>query len=75
MLLEQLKTIVGEGGWRDDPADLEPHLTEWRDRLRGTTPLMVSPASTEEVAAVISACRDAGTAPAYPVRYPAPVSR
>jgi FAD/FMN-containing dehydrogenase len=62
MLTDTLKHIVGDGGWTDDPHDLEPHLTEWRDTWYGNTPLMVSPRSTAEVAAVVSACREAGTA-------------
>ncbi len=62
MLLERLKTIVGPGGWSDDPDELRPHLTEWRDVYHGQTPLMVSPASTEQVAAVVRACAEEGTA-------------
>jgi FAD/FMN-containing dehydrogenase len=62
MLTESLKEIVGEGGWTTDPVELEPHLTEWRDRWRGETLIMVSPASTRQVAAIVSACRDAGVA-------------
>lgn len=61
MLLDRLKSIVGPGGWTDDPEALQPHLTEWRDRYVGRTPLMVSPASTEEVSAVVQACAGTGT--------------
>ncbi|HEX2138181.1 MAG TPA: FAD-binding oxidoreductase [Woeseiaceae bacterium] len=61
MLLERLKSIVGPDGWTDDPATLQPHLTEWRDRYVGSTPLMVSPANTEEVSAVVKACAETGT--------------
>jgi FAD/FMN-containing dehydrogenase len=61
VLLERLKAIVGRDGWTDDPATLQPHLTEWRDRYVGHTPLMVSPASTEEVSAVVQACAETGT--------------
>jgi FAD/FMN-containing dehydrogenase len=60
-LLDTLKGIVGDGGWVSDAEALRPHLTEWRDRYRGETPIMVSPASTEQVAAVVRACADAGT--------------
>ncbi len=61
MLLERLKSIVGPAGWTDDPDALRPHLTEWRDRYVGHTPLMVAPASTAEVSAVVQACAEAGT--------------
>lgn len=62
MLTENLKEIVGERGWTTDPVDLEPHLTEWRDRWRGEALIMISPNTTEQVAAVVSACRDARVA-------------
>ena len=61
-LLESLKAIVGPSGWTSDQAALVPHLTEWRDRYHGKTPLMVSPDSTAQVAAVVKACADAGVA-------------
>ena len=61
-LIDRLKDIVGPNGWQADPDRLEPHLTEWRGTYRGRTPIMVMPGSTGEVAAVVSACREAGTA-------------
>ena len=36
-LLERLKAIVGPGGWKSDPTELEPHLTEWRGVYTGRT--------------------------------------
>ncbi|MBJ89558.1 MAG: hydroxyacid dehydrogenase [Woeseia sp.] len=62
MLIEQLKTIVGSDSWTTDPEVLAPHLSEWRDLWRGKTLIMVSPNSTDEVAALVSACRAANTA-------------
>ena len=53
---EALKAIVGPDGWTSDPAALEPHLHEWRGTWQGRTPLMLSPASTDEVAALVRAC-------------------
>ena len=61
-LLDELKAIVGVRGWVDDETDLEPHLTEWRGVYVGRTPLLVAPASTEEVSAAVSACHAAGVA-------------
>jgi FAD/FMN-containing dehydrogenase len=62
MLIDTLKEIVGPSGWKDDPDELAPHLTEWRDIWRGETLLLVAPASTAEVADVVAACRQASTA-------------
>lgn len=61
-LIATLKSIVGDSGWVTDEATLEPHLTEWRGTWRGRTPIMVMPATTEEVAAVVTACAASGTA-------------
>jgi len=60
MLADDLKAIVGPRGWSTDAAVLEPHLTEWREIVRGRTLIMVAPASTAEVAAVVRACGTAG---------------
>jgi FAD/FMN-containing dehydrogenase len=61
VLIEELKTIVGDGGWTTDSADLELHVTERRGAVRGKTLIMVSPSSTSQVAAIVKACADAGT--------------
>jgi FAD/FMN-containing dehydrogenase len=36
-----------------DPADLEPWLTDWRGRFHGKAEAILSPSSTEEVAAIV----------------------
>ncbi len=61
-LLDQLKAIVGPAGWTSDPIALQPNLTEWRGVVTGKTPLMVAPASTDEVSRVVRACADAHVA-------------
>ena len=55
-VLDRIKAAVGPKGWSDDPAVLEPQLIDWRRRYRGRTPLLVRPASTAEVAAVVRLC-------------------
>ena len=62
MLIEKLKDIVGPRGWATDADDLEAHLTEERGVVRGSTLIMVSPSSTDEVAAIVRACAAAGVA-------------
>ncbi|HLI67111.1 MAG TPA: FAD-binding oxidoreductase [Caulobacteraceae bacterium] len=61
-VLSRLKAVLGEGGWSTDPERLAPKLVEWRDRWSGTTPLLVLPKSTAEVAAVVGLCAEAGVA-------------
>lgn len=62
MLLEALKDIVGPGGWITDPTDLEPYLSEPRGLVTGRALVVLSPESTEQVSAIVSACAQAGTA-------------
>ncbi len=54
--LERIKEIVGRQGWVADPRDVEPYLVEARRLYRGATRLVVRPASTAEVAAVVQVC-------------------
>ncbi len=54
--LDALKAIVGSDGWVSDPAALEPHLTEWRGKARGRTPVMLLPRTTSIVAEVLAYC-------------------
>ena len=61
-VLSRLKAVLGEGGWSQDPDRLAPKLVEWRDRWSGTTPLLVLPRSTAEVAAIVGVCAESGTA-------------
>ena len=61
-VIDRLKTALGAGGWSQDPERLAPKLTEWRDRWTGTTPLLVLPRTTAQVAAVVTICAGAGVA-------------
>ena len=61
-VLDRLKAAVGEGGWSDDPDRVAPKLREWRDRWTGTTPLLLLPRSTQEVAAAVRVCAETGVA-------------
>jgi FAD/FMN-containing dehydrogenase len=54
--LAEIKAAVGPKGWTDDPAELAPHLIDERRLYRGKTPLLVRPAATAEVAAVMAIC-------------------
>jgi FAD/FMN-containing dehydrogenase len=54
--LDRLKAIVGPAGFSTDPDELAPHLVEWRNRFTGKTPLLLKPASTQEVADIVRVC-------------------
>jgi FAD/FMN-containing dehydrogenase len=57
-VLAALKAAAGNGGWTEDPSDIAPWLTEWRNRWSGNTPLMLTPRSTEEVARLVTICAE-----------------
>ncbi len=61
-LFEKLAARLGPKGYAIDAATLAPHLVEWRGRLKGATPFMAMPASTEEAADVVRLCAAAGAA-------------
>jgi FAD/FMN-containing dehydrogenase len=53
------KEAVGPRGWVSEPAEEEPYLVEARRLYHGATRLVVRPASTAEVAAVVRICAEA----------------
>ena len=57
--IERIKAAVGPRGWIADPHDQEPYLVEARGLYSGATRLVVRPASTAEVAAVVRICAKA----------------
>ncbi len=62
IFLDQLKRIVGPKGWTTDAAGLEPHIIETRGLWRGNCDIVIRPASTDEVAKVMTLCHEAGVA-------------
>ena len=59
-LFAKLAAVLGPKGYATDDATLAPHLVEWRDRIKGQTPFLAMPASTQEVADVVRLCAAAG---------------
>jgi FAD/FMN-containing dehydrogenase len=64
-LVSRLAALVGDSGLVTDPGEIEPYLTDWRGFYHGKAVVIVRPKSTEEVAAVMRACAQAG-APVVP---------
>ncbi len=60
--LDAVKDAVGPKGWTTEPDRLKAHVTERRGLWHGNCDMVVSPASTEEVAKVVTLCNDAGIA-------------
>jgi FAD/FMN-containing dehydrogenase len=58
---ERLKQAVGPKGFTEDPAELAPHLHEWRSKFNGRAQLMLKPATTAEVSAILAICHETQT--------------
>ena len=52
----ELQSIVGPNGYLADPSDLTGYLTEWRGLYTGTTPFVLLPSTTGQVAAILRLC-------------------
>lgn len=59
-LLDDLTRIVGVAHVLTDPAMISGYVTDWTGRWQAPTAAVVRPGNTEEVAAVVRACADAG---------------
>jgi len=59
---ERLTAAVGPNGYLDAAADTEAFAIDARELYHGRTPLVLRPGSTEDVAAVMRLCHEAGVA-------------
>ena len=55
-VLDRIAAAVGSGGVITDPTDMAPYLVDERGRYQGKSQMIVRPASTDEVAAVLRIC-------------------
>ena len=58
--ITELKSIVGDGGYLDDPSDIAPWCRSWRGYYAGDVPLVLRPATTQELSRLVKACAAAG---------------
>jgi len=59
-LIEELKSAAGASGWLEDDADKAPYLNDERDLYHGAAPLVLRPATTEQVSRIVKLCNEAG---------------
>jgi FAD/FMN-containing dehydrogenase len=59
-LLDAIRAVVGERGLLTDPSDTAGACEDWRRLYKGRTSAVIRPANTEEVAAVVRLCAEAG---------------
>lgn len=61
-LLSRLEELLGPKGFTRDADAMRPWLTDWRGKYHGAAAAMLSPANTEQVAAVVRLASAADTA-------------
>jgi FAD/FMN-containing dehydrogenase len=53
-LIAEAEQRLGPKGVITDPKEIEPWISDWRGRVHGAAPAIIAPASTEEVAEIVS---------------------
>ena len=61
-LIETVRQRFGEKAVTTDPETIAPWLSDWRGRYRGSAPAMLTPASRDEVAAMVALAAEARVA-------------
>ncbi len=61
-LVEQMKSIVGPGGFLEGAADTDAYCKSWRDDFCGAVPIVLRPKSAADVARIVKLCAETGTA-------------
>ena len=61
-VIDRLRSAVGPAGIIEDATDIAPYCKSWRDDWQGAVPPVLRPKSTEEVAAIVRICAEAGVA-------------
>src|SRR5689334_8131394 len=57
----RLKQVAGEKGFSEDLAEIAPYLEEWRGKYDGHTALLLKPATTAQVSAILAICDETRT--------------
>lgn len=59
-MTNQIKALLGPGGFIDNPTEMATYLRPWRGEAFGKAALIALPKTTEQVAAVMKHCYDEG---------------
>lgn len=57
-LLSRLADLLGPRGYSADPETMAPWLTDWRGKYTGRAAAMLSPETTQDVAAIVRLCAE-----------------
>jgi FAD/FMN-containing dehydrogenase len=59
--IQRLKDAAGPGGFSDDAQEIAKHVTEWRGRWSGETPVLLKPSTTDAVSRILAVCYETAT--------------
>src|ERR1700761_1911164 len=59
--IARLKQAAGDKGFSEDPAEIAPHLEEWRSKYHGHSALLLKPTTIEAVCAILAICDETRT--------------
>ncbi|HEX4532841.1 MAG TPA: FAD-binding oxidoreductase, partial [Rhizomicrobium sp.] len=60
-VVTRLKEAMGPKGFAEDPAEIAPHLEEWRGRYHGQSQLLLKPANAGDVGRALAICNETKT--------------
>ncbi len=60
--IARLTEALGPKGVSLDPQEIAPHVQDWRGRWTGSTPVLIKPASTEDVSKALALAAEFGVA-------------
>ncbi|RPI43429.1 MAG: FAD-binding oxidoreductase [Betaproteobacteria bacterium] len=60
--IAQFRALLGSAGVLTEAQDVEPYVVDWRKRTRGIALAVLKPSTTQDVAAIVKICGEAGIA-------------
>jgi FAD/FMN-containing dehydrogenase len=60
-ILNKIREITGDSNLLINTAEMTPYVTDWRGRYVGHAALVVKPANTDEVSAIVKLCAETST--------------
>jgi len=55
-ILNQLKDIVGQNNYIDNPLKMDSYLSDWRNQFQGISPLILKPVDCKMVSEILALC-------------------
>ncbi|MBV9571675.1 MAG: FAD-binding oxidoreductase [Alphaproteobacteria bacterium] len=57
-VIARLKKAAGQNGFTEDQQEIAPHLSEWRGRYQGRSPLLLKPRDVQAVSRILAICNE-----------------